>query len=115
MRSFAFFSSSSMTVEKFSIGIAPERKRPLMKNEVVAPTTLEEASLDWAAELAANAPLSIAGNKRVIRELQRAHSRLDPDLARELMELRRESFASHDLREGVRAFGDKRRARWRGR
>jgi len=84
-------------------------------NDVVAPAGLEEASLEWAAELVANAPLSIAGNKRVIRELLRAHSHLDADVERRLMELRRESFASKDLREGVRAFGEKRRARWQGR
>jgi len=84
-------------------------------NEVVAPASLDEASLEWAAELVANAPLSIAGNKRVIRELLRAHSHLDPDVERQLMELRRGSFASKDLREGVRAFGEKRRARWQGR
>ena len=84
-------------------------------NAVVAPASLEEASLEWAAELVANAPLSISGNKRVIRELLRAHSQLDPDVERELMELRRDSFASEDLREGVRAFGEKRPARWQGR
>jgi enoyl-CoA hydratase/carnithine racemase len=84
-------------------------------NAVVLPSDLEEEALDWAQELAANAPLSVRGNKRVIRELLRAGRDLDPDVERELIELRRACFGSEDLREGVRAFGEKRPARWRGR
>jgi enoyl-CoA hydratase/carnithine racemase len=84
-------------------------------NEVALPADLDEAALSTAEELAANAPLSVRGNKRVIRELLRAGGDLDPDVERELIELRRACFASEDLREGVRAFGEKRPARWRGR
>ena len=39
-------------------------------NEVVEPDELEERVLELAAEIAANAPLSLAGNKRVIRALR---------------------------------------------
>jgi enoyl-CoA hydratase/carnithine racemase len=84
-------------------------------NDVVLPSDLEEEGLDRAEELASNAPLSVRGNKRVIRELLRAGSDLDPDVERELIELRRACFRSEDLREGVRAFAEKRPARWRGR
>jgi enoyl-CoA hydratase/carnithine racemase len=84
-------------------------------NAVVLPMDLEEEALGWAEELAANAPLSVRGNKRVIRELGRAGGELDPDVERELIELRRACFRSEDLREGVRAFAEKRPARWRGR
>lgn len=86
-----------------------------MVNRVVPESELGETTLELAQELAANAPLSIAGNKRVMRELTRAHASLDPDVERELIALREASFASDDLREGVRAFGEKRPARWRGR
>ena len=86
-----------------------------MVNDVVAPTELEEASLSWATEIAANAPLSVRGNTRILRELQRASGPLDPEIERELIELRRACFASEDMREGVRAFGEKRPARWQGR
>jgi enoyl-CoA hydratase/carnithine racemase len=86
-----------------------------MVNEVVGPADLEEATLGWATELAGNAPLSTSGNKRVIRELLRAQGPLDPEIERELVELRRACFASEDMREGVRAFGEKRPARWKGR
>ena len=70
--------------------------------------------LELAIEIAANAPLSIAGNKRVIRAVLDAGARLDPETERELLELRRASFASDDFHEGVRAFAEKRPPRWRG-
>jgi enoyl-CoA hydratase/carnithine racemase len=84
-------------------------------NEVVGAADLEDAALDLAEDIAANAPLSVRGNKRAIRELLAAESALDPDVERELVELREASFHSDDLREGVRAFGEKRPARWKGR
>ncbi len=84
-------------------------------NQVVGTADLEDAALDLAQDLAANAPLSMRGNKRVLRELLAAESALDPDIERELVELREASFHSDDLREGVRAFGEKRPARWKGR
>ena len=68
-----------------------------------------------AAELVANAPLSVRGNKRVLRALLAAEATLDPAVEAELIALRKACFASEDLREGVRAFGEKRPARWRGR
>ena len=84
-------------------------------NQVVGASELEGAALDLAQDLAANAPLSVRGNKRAIRELLAADGRLDPEVERELIELREASFQSEDLREGVRAFGQKRPARWKGR
>jgi enoyl-CoA hydratase/carnithine racemase len=84
-------------------------------NQVVGASDLEGAALDLAQDLAANAPLSVRGNKRAIRELLAADGRLDPEVERELIELREASFQSEDLREGVRAFGQKRPARWKGR
>ena len=84
-------------------------------NQVVGASELEGAALDLAQDLAANAPLSVRGNKRAIRELLAAEGQLDPEVERELIELREASFQSEDLREGVRAFGQKRPARWKGR
>ena len=84
-------------------------------NQVVGVSDLESAALDLAQDLAANAPLSVRGNKRAIRELLAAEGQLDPETERELIELREASFHSEDLREGVRAFGQKRPARWKGR
>jgi enoyl-CoA hydratase/carnithine racemase len=84
-------------------------------NQVVGASDLETVALDLVQDLAANAPLSVRGNKRAIRELLAAEGQLDPETERELIELREASFRSDDLREGVRAFGQKRPARWKGR
>jgi enoyl-CoA hydratase/carnithine racemase len=83
-------------------------------NRVAPAEQLDALALEVAAELAGNAPLSQTGNKRVIAELLRAESELPAGVEEELIELRRASFASQDLREGMRAFAEKRPARWRG-
>jgi enoyl-CoA hydratase/carnithine racemase len=75
---------------------------------------LDAASLELAGELAGNAPLSQTGNKRVIAALLDARDGLAVDVEAELVKLRRASFASHDLREGMSAFAEKRPPRWRG-
>jgi enoyl-CoA hydratase/carnithine racemase len=81
----------------------------------VAPTgELEAVAAELADELAGNSPLAQLGNKRVIAALLHAEGRLDAEVARELIELRRASFASADMREGMRAFAEKRAPRWRG-
>jgi enoyl-CoA hydratase/carnithine racemase len=114
LRRFVDTIGAPRTRELFLLGRTVDARRALgwgLVNEVVLPSDLDEE----AEELAGNAPLSVRGTKRVIRELLRAGGDLDPDVERELMELRRASFASEDMREGVRAFAEKRPARWRGR
>jgi enoyl-CoA hydratase/carnithine racemase len=84
-------------------------------SRVAADGAVQDVALDLAAELAGNAPLSVRGNKRVLRALLAADQRLDTDVERELIALREACFASEDMREGVRAFAAKRPARWQGR
>ncbi len=81
----------------------------------VAPAEQAQAlALELAAELAGHAPLSQVGNKRVIGALLAAEAELDPEVEQELIELRRASFASHDMQEGMRAFAERRPPRWQG-
>jgi enoyl-CoA hydratase/carnithine racemase len=84
-------------------------------NEVVAAEELTGAALALAGEIAANAPLSLRGNKAAIRALVAAGGALDAETAAALDVERRVAFESEDLREGLRAFGEKRPPEWRGR
>ena len=76
--------------------------------------TVEETALAMAQDLAENAPLSLRGNKRILRELANATGVLDPKVEAELIELRRQCFSSADFREGVEAFAERRSARFTG-
>jgi enoyl-CoA hydratase/carnithine racemase len=109
---------AARTAELFLVGrnVPVERAEHWgLVNQVVAREELADATLALATEIAANAPLSLEGNKRVIRELLTARSALPPDVERDLVELRRACFVSDDFREGVRAFAEKRPPQWQGR
>ncbi len=105
------------TRELFLLGSYIDADTALMwglVNRVCPVAEFERATLRLACELASNAPLSQVGNKRVIAALLSAQGALPDDVEGELIELRRASFASHDLSEGMRAFAEKRAPRWRG-
>jgi enoyl-CoA hydratase/carnithine racemase len=92
---------------------AVEAERWGLVNEVVPAEEVERRGIELAAKVGSRAPLSQKGNKRVIGELLAAEGALDPDIERELVELREACFRSEDFYEGVRAFAEKREPRWR--
>jgi enoyl-CoA hydratase/carnithine racemase len=83
-------------------------------NEVTEDGELAEAAVELAAAVAANAPISMKGNKQAIETLL-ANPVLSEEQERELVELRESCFTSEDFREGITAFGEKRKPRWTGR
>ena len=83
-------------------------------HEVVADEKLEGASVALAAEIAANAPLSMKGNKHAIDLLNECPALTDQQEAG-LIALRESCFSSEDLREGIEAFRERRKPEWKGR
>jgi enoyl-CoA hydratase/carnithine racemase len=117
LRRFLDAIGATRTRELFLLGRYVDASTALawgLVNRVASASELEATTLSLARELAGNAPLSQTGNKRVIAALLRAEGALDPEVEQELIELRRASFASADMREGMRAFAEKRPPRWRG-
>ena len=84
-------------------------------NQVVDGDDLEETVLSLAREIATNSPLSLEGNKRILTTLRQMPGALPPDVEAELVELRESCFHTEDFREGIKAFGEKRRPKWKGR
>ncbi len=116
LRRFIDVCGPANTAELFHVGEPVDAERACamgLVNEAVDPGDLERRVLEQAGRIAANAPLSLAGNKRIIRTLRTQP--LPDDVERELIELRESCFRSEDFREGVRAFAEKRKPRWRGR
>jgi enoyl-CoA hydratase/carnithine racemase len=117
LRRFIDAIGAARTRELFLLGSyidAPTALAWGLVNRVAEADALETLALELAVELAGNAPLSQTGNKRVITALLSAEGELPAEVEEELIELRRASFASEDMREGMRAFAERRAPRWRG-
>lgn len=70
------------------------------------------SAISYAATLAGNAPLSIAGAKFMLNGLSQGDGALDTAAAQRMIDL---AADSEDFREGRRAFAEKRVPRFRGR
>jgi len=104
------------TKELFLTGrnFAAERAEQIgLVHEVVEDDVFEVAAQKLAAGIAANAPLSMRGNKRAI-EVLNSNPALSEQQEAGLIALRESCFSSADLREGIEAFAEKRKPHWKG-
>jgi methylglutaconyl-CoA hydratase len=93
--------------------IAAEEAHDLgLVNEVVSPESLAERTNELVAELKANSPQSIKMTKRLLAMQNKAW--LDAAIQYAL-DANSESRATHDFREGVSAFLEKRKPVWKSR
>jgi enoyl-CoA hydratase/carnithine racemase len=80
---------------------------------ILAPDALEAYAYRMASDIASNAPLALKGTKRVLNLLQNA-GEMGPGAIAEAEQLTLDSFASRDLKEGQRAFLEKRKPVFEG-
>jgi enoyl-CoA hydratase len=118
LRRFADLVGAARTRELFFTGRAIEAETALawgLVNRVAPAAHAEADALALALEIAGNAPLAVRGMKRILRLLEATHERGLSDAERdEIAELRRRAFESADLREGRRAWEERRAPRFRG-
>ena len=83
-------------------------------NYVVPADRLTSFTYEMAQEISENAPLSLRGLKIIFNKCSR-YQKIDPEDAREMDTLRDLAFNSEDLKEGQRAFQEKRKPVFKGR
>ncbi|MGC9324929.1 MAG: enoyl-CoA hydratase-related protein [Desulfomonilia bacterium] len=81
---------------------------------LVPETEIVSFTYSLAGEIAANAPLSLTGSKKILN-MYRERMRLSQVQMQEADRLMNEAFNSEDLKEGQIAFFEKRKPRFKGR
>ena len=92
---------------------ATRAERLGMINYVVEKEELEQCVRQLAEKITKNAPLSIAVIKEQLRIMESAHS-VTPRMFERIQGLRREVYDSHDYKEGLSAFLEKRKPNFVG-
>lgn len=98
-----------MTARRFT---AAEAAAMGLVNRVVPTSEIDAAVIDLAAQIAANAPLTVRAAKAAVVEAGKDPDRRDVDRVNAMIET---CFRSEDYIEGRRAFMEKRPARFAGR
>lgn len=117
LRKFIDVVGLARTKELFLTGrnFSAERAETMGLVQMVVPADrLDEEAVRLATLIAGNAPLAMRGNKRAIEVLNQ-NPVLTKKQEEDLIALRESCFTSEDLREGIRAFAEKRKPHWQGR
>jgi len=117
IRKFVNLVGVAQTKELFYTGrlVDAQRAKEIgLVDHVVPAQELASATYDLAGEIAENAPLAVRGAKITVSKLLNCQT-LSPEDEAELQELQIQAMRSEDLKEGQRAFMEKRKPRFMGR
>jgi enoyl-CoA hydratase len=93
---------------------APKAKEMGLVHYVLPPDQLASFTYEMAREISENAPLSLKGMKVIFNKIFLSQ-KLDPKDMEEIEALRLQAFNSEDIKEGQRAFKEKRKPVFKGR